>query len=120
MIEGLQFPSSGEIVINGMNWKDDAKQLRAVMGLSLQETKFIDKVTVEETMELFASFYNLSKARAREVMKVVNLEAKKNAYTGNLSGGQRQKLAVGIAIVNNPESLLLDEPTRGLEPHVPR
>lgn len=120
MIEGLQFPSSGEIVINGMNWKDDAKQLRAVMGLSLQETKFIDKVTVEETMELFASFYNLSKARAREVMKVVNLEAKKNAYTVNLSGGQRQKLALGIAILNNPEILLLDEPTTGLDPNARR
>src|SRR5690606_40249350 len=72
------FPSSGEIVINGMNWMDDAKQLRAMMGLSLQETKFIDKVTVEETMELFASFYNLSKARAAEVIGIVNLEAKRS------------------------------------------
>lgn len=120
MIEGLQFPTNGEININGLNWRQHAKELRAVMGLSLQETKFIDKVTVEETMELFASFYNLSKARAREVMEVVNLEAKKNAYTVNLSGGQRQKLALGIAILNSPEILLLDEPTTGLDPNARR
>lgn len=120
MIEGLQFPSSGEIVINGMTWKDNARKLRAMMGLSLQETKFIDKVTVKETMELFASFYDLSSARAAEVIGIVNLETKKNAYTVNLSGGQRQKLALGIAILNDPEILLLDEPTTGLDPNARR
>ncbi len=120
MIEGLQFPTSGEININGLNWGQDAKQLRAMMGLSLQETKFIDKITVEETMELFASFYQLSKSRAREVIEIVNLEAKKKAYTVNLSGGQRQKLALGISILNNPEILLLDEPTTGLDPNARR
>lgn len=120
MIEGLQLPDSGEIVINELKWNHDAKKLRSIMGLSLQETKFIDKLTVLETMELFSSFYSLSKARAREIIQVVNLEAKSKAYTVNLSGGQRQKLALGIAILNNPDILLLDEPTTGLDPNARR
>lgn len=120
MIEGLQFPDRGEIIINGLNWNQHGKQLRNMLGLSLQETKFIDKITVQETLELFASFYHLSKARANEIMQIVNLEAKRKAYTVNLSGGQRQKLALGIAILNNPEILLLDEPTTGLDPNARR
>lgn len=120
MIEGLQFPDSGEIIINDLNWHHHGKQLRNMMGLSLQETKFIDKITVQETLELFASFYQLSKARAGEIMQIVNLEAKRKAYTVNLSGGQRQKLALGIAILNNPDILLLDEPTTGLDPNARR
>lgn len=120
MIEGLQFPDRGEIIIDELNWKQNNRELRNMMGLSLQETKFIDKITVQETLELFASFYQLSKTRAKEIMQVVNLEAKSKAYTVNLSGGQRQKLALGIAILNNPNILLLDEPTTGLDPNARR
>lgn len=120
MIEGLQFPDRGEITISGMKWKQDDKKLRRLIGLSLQETKFIDKLTVFETMALFASFYGLSKERAREVIHVVNLETKSTAYTVNLSGGQRQKLALGIALLNEPQILLLDEPTTGLDPNARR
>lgn len=120
MIEGLQLPDSGEIIINGLNWKHDDKKLRNMMGLSLQETKFIDKLNVRETLELFGSFYQLSKARAGEIMQIVNLEAKSKTYTVNLSGGQRQKLALGIALLNNPKILLLDEPTTGLDPNARR
>lgn len=120
MIEGLQFPDAGEIVIQGLNWQHDSKKLRSLMGLSLQETKFIDKLTVLETLTLFGSFYELPKARAEEIMKIVKLEAKQKSYTVNLSGGQRQKLALGIALLNNPQVLLLDEPTTGLDPNARR
>ncbi len=120
MIEGLQYPDNGEITINGLRWKKDDTQLRKLIGLSLQETKFIDKLTVLETMVLFGSFYGLSKERAKEVMQVVNLEAKGKAYTVHLSGGQRQKLALGIALLNSPQILLLDEPTTGLDPNARR
>jgi ABC-2 type transport system ATP-binding protein len=116
MIEGIQQPDSGSIRILGMDWKGHAHELHHVIGLSLQETKFIDKLTTEETLNLFGSFYNLGRERSREVLKLVNLEAKAKTYTVNLSGGQRQRLAIGIALLNNPRILLLDEPTTGLDP----
>ncbi|MEX0967531.1 MAG: ABC transporter ATP-binding protein [Bacteroidia bacterium] len=116
MIEGIQRPDSGTISIRGMNWKKHQAKLRAMLGLSLQETHFIDKLTVRETLKLFASFYSLEAGRIEEILKLVNLEEKQKSYTKNLSGGQRQRLALGIAFLNRPEILLLDEPTTGLDP----
>jgi ABC-2 type transport system ATP-binding protein len=80
----------------------------------------VDKLTVLETLDLFGSFYGLGRSRSREVIDWVGLGEKKNAYTGNLSGGQRQKLALGVALLNRPRLLLLDEPTTGLDPNARR
>lgn len=120
MIEGVQKPDNGQITIDGLNWKQHEKKLRHLIGLSLQETRFIDKITVLETLHLFAGFYGLEKERALEVMQVVNLKPKQDTYTMNLSGGQKQRLALAIAILNKPRLLLLDEPTTGLDPHARR
>lgn len=116
MIEGLQKPDSGTIEILGMNWKEHEHKLHHKIGLSLQETKFIDKITTKETLDLFGSFYGLGPAKSEEILEVVNLTEKRKAYTVHLSGGQRQRLAIGIALLNNPKVLLLDEPTTGLDP----
>ena len=116
MIEGLQKPDAGSIRILGMNWKEHEQKLHRQIGLSLQETKFIDKITTKETLDLFGSFYGLSPARTEEILELVNLTEKRKAYTSQLSGGQRQRLAIGIALLNNPKVLLLDEPTTGLDP----
>jgi ABC-2 type transport system ATP-binding protein len=120
MIEGLQKPDTGSISIQGKTWQKDASFLRTIMGISLQETKFTDKVTVRETLNLFSSFYGLGKEVSQQVLQTIRLEEKANAYVVTLSGGQRQKLALGVAILNNPQLLLLDEPTTGLDPNARR
>lgn len=120
MIEGIQQPDKGEILINGKKWKGNEDELHHIIGLSLQETYFIDKLTLFETLRLFASFYGESKERASEVMHLTRLEEKRKSYVVNLSGGQRQRLALGIALLNHPKILILDEPTTGLDPNARR
>lgn len=116
MIEGIQKPSHGTISIMGMNWDNHENKLHRLISLSLQETRFIDKLRVWETVQLFASFYGLSRDRVDEVIGIVALTEKRKSFVQNLSGGQRQKLALAIALLNNAPLLLLDEPTTGLDP----
>lgn len=120
MIEGIQYPDEGEIFIAGKKWKGHNKELHHMVGLSLQETRFIDKLTTFETGMLFASFYNLGAKRVNEILELVSLTEKSKSYVVNLSGGQRQRLALGIALLNSPQVLLLDEPTTGLDPNARR
>jgi ABC-2 type transport system ATP-binding protein len=120
MIEGIQKPDKGEITIMGKHWKGNEDELHRIIGLSLQETRFIDKLRVTETLQLFASFFNLGRERINEIIDIVGLEEKKKSYVVNLSGGQRQRLAIGIALINTPAILLLDEPTTGLDPNARR
>lgn len=116
MIEGLQNPDSGEISLFGKKWHRNEDFLHHQLGISLQETRFIDKLSVQETLKLFASFYGLTADRVKEVTALTGLEEKSKTYTVNLSGGQRQRLALAIALLNMPPLLMLDEPTTGLDP----
>ena len=80
MIEGIQKPSIGSISILGLNWATNESKLHQIISLSLQETRFIDKLTVKETVQLFASFYKLPKARVDEVIEIVALQEKRKSY----------------------------------------
>ena len=117
MMEGLRKPDKGEILLQGMTWKKNEKELRKIIGLSLQETRFVDKLSVCETLRLFASFFRLGDDRVNKVITLTQLDAKRNAMVGTLSGGQKQRLALAVALLNEPQILFLDEPTTGLDPH---
>lgn len=115
ILEGLLQPTSGEVTILGRSWKTHARDIREQIGISLQETRLSEKLTVRETIELFASFYREPKPAA-SVLEALELTEKADAQVGKLSGGQRQRLAVATALVASPKLLFLDEPTTGLDP----
>ena len=115
ILEGLLEPTSGEVQVFEKFWKDDANAIRHEIGISLQETRLADKLSVLETVSLFRSFYRTGIDPA-EALREVGLEEKADAWIKTLSGGQKQRLAVATALVGEPRLLFLDEPTTGLDP----
>jgi ABC-2 type transport system ATP-binding protein len=113
--EGLTAPDSGDVEILGRRWSTHERELREMLGVQLQDTQLAEKLTVEETVRLFRSFYRRGHDVA-EVLGIVQLEEKRRSRVGTLSGGQKQRLALACAIVGDPDLLFLDEPTTGLDP----
>jgi ABC-2 type transport system ATP-binding protein len=115
ILEGLLKPDQGEVQVLGRRWETDNAWLRTRLGIQLQETQLADKLTVAETLRLFRSFYPDGPS-VDELLAMVELESKRDAWVVKLSGGQKQRLSVACGLVGKPELLFLDEPTTGLDP----
>lgn len=119
ILEGIRDPDSGEIEIFGVRLKRIDRDIKERMGVLLQDGNFEPYLKVKEVVALFASFFK-DPLSVDEVLNKVALEEKANAYVKTLSGGQEQRLAVGVALVNDPDLVFFDEPTTGLDPQARR
>jgi ABC-2 type transport system ATP-binding protein len=115
ILEGLLPADAGDVEVLGLRWRTDRQQLRERLGVQLQETQLTEKLSVEETLRLFRSFYRQGRA-VDELLRLVELEGKRSSWVGKLSGGQRQRLSIACALAGDPDLLFLDEPTTGLDP----
>ncbi|MGH9254762.1 MAG: ABC transporter ATP-binding protein [Vicinamibacterales bacterium] len=115
ILEGLLEPDEGDVEVLGLTWRTHDGELRQRLGIQLQETRLAEKLTVEETLRVFRSFYHRGRPVA-DLLRLVELEGKRASWVGKLSGGQRQRLAVACALAGAPDLLFLDEPTTGLDP----
>jgi ABC-2 type transport system ATP-binding protein len=115
ILEGLLPATSGQVELLGRTWGSNAGWLRQRLGISLQETNLAEKLTVEETLRVFRSFYAAG-PDVKDLLELVSLTDKRRTWYSKLSGGQKQRLAVACALAGDPELVFLDEPTSGLDP----
>ncbi len=114
IIEGLRHADAGEVNVCGHDPAREPQQIKRRIGVALQSTALPDKITVGEAMNLFSSLYSRN-ADPDELLDIAGLSEKSGSSFDSLSGGQQQRLAVALALINDPELVVLDEPTAGLD-----
>lgn len=114
-IIGLRQPDEGMIEVCGIDARSRPYDAKQRIGAALQTTALQDKITAREALRLFGSFYG-DRAEPQQLLDRFVLTERADAAFDKLSGGQRQRLALALAFVNDPELVLLDEPTTGLDP----
>ena len=119
ILEGMRDADSGDAIINGIDVKEDANAVKAIIGVQLQQNAFFDNLKLAEIVDLYARLY-LAKVDPVEILSRVGLEHRKSSKYAELSGGQKQRLSIAVALVNDPVVLFLDEPTTGLDPQARR
>src|SRR5712692_6555924 len=119
ILEGLRNLDSGRVSVCGLNPQRESAALKHEIGAALQSTSLPDKLRVMEALRLFASFYKRGR-KPEELLQRFGLEEKRNTFYNQLSGGKKQRLALAMALVNDPKVVFFDEPTAGLDPQVRR
>jgi len=117
-VEGLLKPQSGEIKVAGFSVREKPLYARANMGVQLQSTSFQPELNVSEIIKLYAGIHGIevSSEKMRNILEDIKLGDASMKRFGQLSGGQQQRVSLVIAMIHDPQIVLLDEPTTGLDP----
>ncbi|MBC8280178.1 MAG: ABC transporter ATP-binding protein [Chloroflexi bacterium] len=119
IIESLQKPTEGRVSVLGLDVQSNAAEVKARIGVQLQASAYYAYLNLTEILSLLGSFYP-NKAKPDSLLEQVGLSDKAKSRIAELSGGQKQRFAVAASLVNNPELVVLDEPTTGLDPQARR
>jgi ABC-2 type transport system ATP-binding protein len=119
ILEGHRLATSGTVRVLGHDPARNDRAMRERIGVVLQSCGIQEDLTVDELIEMYGRYYPRSRSAA-ELIELVELDAKRDARAGSLSGGQRRRLDLALALVGDPDLLFLDEPTTGFDPHARR